>query len=321
MFQGPDTLSRMIVDIPSSADFQAAGINQIYLAWQIAMQALLDLERAIEYGADDDAETKTIYWKRSQPALANAYSLIQQGMELALKGRIAAVSPLLLIGNPGDWPGRAATSEVSFGEFRTLDAADLVKVHDSIAAPRFDENFKVFWEGVRRERNKIMHSATSKTFDPADVVHAILTAVEVLFSEKPWSLWLLEMEKEGRLAALGFNDDVQNDVMWQVEAALKHLSSADGRRYFGFDAKRRAYICPHCYYAANRDWQEDWPHLAQLTTKARGATQLSCTVCKTVTEVLRTPCDESDCKGNVIAEGICLTCSRKSTSPTRMRER
>jgi hypothetical protein len=118
----------MIVDIPRPADFQTAGLNQIYLAWQIAMQSLQDYDEAIAYGAEDDAENRREYWTRSQPALANAYSLIQQGMELALKGRIAAVSPLLLIGNPGDWPGRAATEDVSFGELRTLDAADLLKV-------------------------------------------------------------------------------------------------------------------------------------------------------------------------------------------------
>jgi hypothetical protein len=301
----------MIVDIPRPADFQTAGLNQIYLAWQIAMQSLQDYDEAIAYGAEDDAENRREYWTRSQPALANAYSLIQQGMELALKGRIAAVSPLLLIGNPGDWPGRAATEDVSFGELRTLDAADLLKVHNSVATPALDDRFKAFWEEVRRERNKIMHSAAPKSFDPADVVRAILTASEALFPETPWPMHLLQMEEEGRLAALGFNENVQNDVMRQVEAALEHLTPAEARRHFGFNPDQRAYTCPDCHSAANRDWQEVWPRLAQFTTKSRGATELSCIVCGRVNDVLRMPCEYAGCAGDVIFQDLCLTCTRR----------
>ena len=204
----------------------------------------------------------------------------------------------------------AGTEDVSFGEFRTLDAADLLNVHNSIASPRLDDDFKAFWEEVRRERNKIMHSATPKAFDPADVVRAILTSAEALFSDMRWPPRLIEMEEDGRLAARGFNDNVQNDVMQQVEAALDHLTPAEAKRYFGFDKNQRAYVCPHCYFAANRDWQEVWPHLAQFKTKTPAATALACIVCETVTEVQRTPCEDADCKGDVIAEDVCLTCLR-----------
>lgn len=300
----------MIVDVPTPADFRTAGLNQLYLAWQIAMASLQEFDEALSYGAEDDANARADYWSRSQPALANAYSLIQQAMELALKGRIATISPLLLIGDPGDWPGRAASEDVSFGDFRTLDAADLVKVHNSIATPRLDDDFKAFWDEVRRERNKIMHSVIPKAFDPSDVVRAILTAAQALFAETRWPQRLLDMEEDGRLAALGFNDNVQNDVMRQVEAALTHLTTAEAKRFLGFDKDQRAYICPHCYFAANKDWQEVWPHLTQFTAKTAGATELACIVCETVTAVERTPCQDPDCKGDVIAESVCLTCAR-----------
>lgn len=304
-----DKLPSMIIDVPNPTDFATAGLSQLYLAWQIAMASLQEFDDALSYGAEDDADTRADYWRRSQPALANAYSLIQQAMELALKGRIAAVSPLLLIGDPADWTGRAATEEVSFGEFRTLDAADLVKVHNSIATPALDDAFKTFWEEVRRERNKVMHSTNPKAFAPADVVRAILTAALALFAEKRWPTHLLEMEEEGRLAALGFNDNVQNNVMRQVELALAHLKPPEALRFLGFNTKSRAYICPHCYFTANRDWQEVWQHLAQFKTKTKGATDLACIVCETVTTVDRTPCQQADCKGDVMAEEVCLTCT------------
>ncbi|MGY2737065.1 hypothetical protein ACVWYO_004798 [Sphingomonas sp. UYP23] len=37
----------MIVVIPNPANFQAAGLNQIYLAWQIALQSLADYDEAL----------------------------------------------------------------------------------------------------------------------------------------------------------------------------------------------------------------------------------------------------------------------------------
>lgn len=300
----------MIVDVPVPSDYHTAGVNQLYLGWQIAMQTLNEYDQAMDYGGDDAVDAQTEYWKRAQPALANAYSLIQQGMELALKGRIATVSPLLLIGDPGDWTGRAATEDVSFGEFRTLDAADLVKVHNCVIAPALDDRFKAFWDEVRRERNKIMHSASPKTLAPVDVVRAILVAAETLFGDERWPPRLLEMENDGGLAVLGFNDNVTNQVMSQVETAMEHLTPAEAKRFFGFDKGRRAYLCPACHSAANKDWQEEWPHLAQFPSRARGATRLACIVCEVETEVERRPCEDPDCKGDVISDDRCLTCTR-----------
>ena len=34
----------MITDVLTQSDFEAAGLNQLYLAWQIAMQAIEDYE-------------------------------------------------------------------------------------------------------------------------------------------------------------------------------------------------------------------------------------------------------------------------------------
>jgi hypothetical protein len=140
----------MIIEIPTASEFHAAGLNQLYLAWQIAMQAVQEYEDLDDYIGPQEkpvesAETKAFwesaefkayresasieYWTKSQPALANAFGLIQQAMEMALKGRIASISPFLLISrDPKDWPKGVDTDAVPFSEFRTLDAADLVKL-------------------------------------------------------------------------------------------------------------------------------------------------------------------------------------------------
>lgn len=303
----------MIIDIPAPADFHAAGLKQVHLAWHIAMRCVRDYDEATYFKLADETpeEATEEFWRRSQPLLANAYSLIQQGMELALKGRIAAVSPYLLIGDPKDWPNSAANGTASFGDFRTLDATDLVKVHNSVIASRLDDEFKTFWDQVRRDRNRIMHSAAPGTFTPALVVKTILTAVEVLFDDMPWPRRLLQMEHNGRFASLGVVDDAQNNVLFEIGSAIGQLTPSEAKRFFGFDNERRAYLCPHCYFAANLDWQDEWPHLAQFTTKTPGAKALYCFVCEQTTEVERTACLDDACKGDVIAEGICLTCTQR----------
>lgn len=301
----------MIVDIPTAAEFHAAGLKQVHLAWQIALQSVHDFDEATYYKLADETpeEAEDEFWLRSQPTLANAYSLIQQGMELALKGRIAGVSPYLLIGGPKDWPKGTATGPVSFGAFRTLDAVDLVPVHNSVCPTSLDDAFKTFWEDVRRDRNRIMHSASPGTFAPAQVVKTLLIAIESLFNETPWPRRLLELEDESKFASLGFVDNARNNVLRHIDTAIRHLKPAEAKRFFGYDDDRRGYVCPKCYFASNRDYQDAWPHLAQLTAKARGSTELYCLVCEETTTTERFPCRQEGCMGDVIADDICLTCT------------
>ena len=119
----------MIVDVPIPGQFHTAGVNQLYLAWKIAIgtqQALTRIGAAAE-----DREAADEYWHSVQPELANAYSLIQQAMEMALKGRIAAVSPFLLLSrDPREGLEGVDTKDISFGEFHTINASDLLKVHN-----------------------------------------------------------------------------------------------------------------------------------------------------------------------------------------------
>lgn len=304
----------MITEIPTSAEFHAAGLNQLYLAWHMAMQVTRDHEEAEEHALhlneQEALEAATEYWTKSQPVLANAFGLIQQAMEMALKGRIAAISPFLLIArDPKDWPGKVDTQPVPFSEFRTLDAADLLKVHNTFALTPLDSEFRAFWDEVRRDRNKLMHSVSAKTFEPADLIRSILTAAEVLFSEVRWPQVLLNMEAEGALAAYGFTgDDDYNNVMAQIDLAVRTLKPAEVKRFLGYDKKRRGYVCPECWHNANRDWQEDWPALAQLHSKSPSETRLHCILCNETVKVVRADCDEANCKGNVVHDGTCLTC-------------
>jgi hypothetical protein len=313
----------MITEIPTASEFQAAGLNQLYLAWQIAMQAMQDYEAVQDYVALDEADQEsasTEYWTKSQPALANAFGLVQQAMEMALKGRIASVSPFLLISrDPKDWPKGDDTGAVPFSEFRTLDAADLVKVHNTVSAVPLDKHFRAFWDEVRRDRNTIMHSVSPKSFDPTTLVRTLMTAAHALFADVRWPQRLLDMEAEGKYAAYGLDDSTQNIVMRQVDIAVRHLTPAENRRFFGYDVKRHSYICPNCYYRANRDAEDSWPALAQFPSKSAGERALHCVVCDETVEVERIACTNPDCQGDVIYDGICFTCVSSQDNPQGFR--
>lgn len=304
----------MIVDIPSPDEFKNAGIGQLFLGWRIAMDSVHDFRRFSETIGDLDQEATDAFWQSAQPSLANAFSLVQQGMEMGLKSKIAEVSPYILIGNdPKDWPRRVANQDTSFGEFRTLDAADLVKVHNSLITPRLSEEFIGLWDQVRRDRNRIIHSVASDSFEPETIVRTILMAAATLFNHVPWPQQLIQQHDTDRNALYGYDDYTYNIVMQEVDDAISFLTPADAKRFFGFDKSRRAYLCPKCHYAANRGYQDDWPHLAQLRTRQKGEAVLDCIVCETPSLVERTDCMVLACKGNVISEGFCLTCSREQS--------
>jgi hypothetical protein len=311
----------MITEIPTASEFQAAGLNQLYLAWQIAMQAVQDYEAVADRVDEVDRESaSTEYWAKSQPVLANAFGLIQQAMEMALKGHIASITPFLLISrDPKDWPKGVDTGAVPFSEFRTLDAADLVTVHNAFSPVPLDVHFRAFWDRVRRDRNKIMHSVSPGSFDPATLLRTVMTAAQALFADVRWPQRLLDMEADGKYAAYGLDDGTQNVVMRQVEIAVRHLTPAETRLFFGYDVKRRSYLCPNCYDRADRDWQDSWPKLAQFSSKSPGERALHCVVCDEIVEVERIACINPNCQGNVVYDGMCLTCVSSQDNPQGFR--
>ena len=239
-------------------------------------------------------------------------------MEMGLKGRIAAVSPYLLISrDPKEWPGGIDGRPVTFGKFRTLDAGDLVKVHNIVSSSRLGDRFITFWERVRVERNTLVHTASHPLIEPAYLVRSILTAAQALFSEMSWPKQLREMLDTDQYAALGLDDSNHNYVMRQIEAAVGYLEPAEARLFLGFDKGRRSYVCPSCYEQANRDWQSNWPKLAQLRSRAVNEISLVCVVCEEVSTVERISCVREGCLGNVVKDGICLICVSAQDEPAR----
>lgn len=299
----------MAVNIPTASDFFVAGKELLDFAWDVIAQLLKNLDEA-EYFGVDTAEVSEGYWLSARRRLTTALAITQQGIEFILKGKIAEISPYLLLADPPTkWPSPYEGTTTDFSSFRTIDAQDLVRVHDTFAVKHLDEGFVVRFHELRDKRNRIMHSVDKNiAVHVKDVVDALLFMHKALFPNEGWGSVRLSFLEAAPESELGSGDFVINTIAWELDLVLGLLTPAQVQTYFGIDKKQRRYVCPECYSKANTDNGFEYK-LAIFQPKGPSSTSLYCMVCNATYPVSREDCDKSDCPGNVISEdGMCLTC-------------
>jgi len=301
----------MLTDVPTAKEFKAASLEYLNLAWEIGMQIYIDLQNSEIEEWDSDKGVSDEYWEKSQPALANAYALIQQGQEFALKGKIAAISPLLLLTrDPRDWPKRCEFDDISFSQFRMADSADLIKIYNTFGNPRLPEEFSEFFDEIRRQRNVIMHhGGKEKRIPVAELFINIIKTYKTLFNDKSWARQRRKYLDNDRVSIIYTNEHVGANLITEFEALVKILSPKDAFNLLGFNKKSRRYLCPVCIDDARH--LVSYVHLAQLQPNKPNSTSIYCFVCGTTTKVRRDQCNHAGCKANVIADegdhkGECL---------------
>ncbi len=299
----------MITDLPSAQDFYDSGKDLLGLAWDSISQLLLNLDEAEYFGIDTE-EVSDAYWEAARLRLATALSTTQQGVEFLIKGRITEVSPfLLIVDNPSKWPSPYTGSPLKFSQFRTLDAQDLPRVHDTVSLKPLSAAFVEKFVWLRESRNTIMHSVDKELTVPVvGVLKSILFVHKNLFPDEHWpSVRLSQLEKAPDIE-LGSIDYVRNRVCWEMSVVLDLLNPSEVKLYFNIDKKQRRYTCPVCYYEASRDAGFEY-QLAVLRPNSSKSTKLYCPICDLLHKVVRRKCD-SNCPGNVLdGDGTCLTCA------------
>jgi len=177
----------MITDIPTSSDFQNAGINLLNLSWDSTMSLLT--ERIVEIDKiNTNVSVNETYWKSAQPILTSSLTLIQQGVEFFLKGKISEVSPYLLIANmPSNFPKNSNKQNTPFSDFRTLDAQDLIRVHDTVSENRLSDEFCQWYDELRRLRNKLMHTVDNTLFiTDKDILIKVMEGCDYCLEHQSW---------------------------------------------------------------------------------------------------------------------------------------
>jgi hypothetical protein len=302
----------MITDIPGAEDFKRTAINHLHLAWSIGVDLLRRVDVS-DWDIEIDEKVAKEFWRQAQPALANAITLTQQAQEFGIKGLIAAVSPYLLITrDPRDWPRRCDREALTFADFRTADAADLIKIHDTVSGTRLPAALVALYDQVRKQRNVIMHHGyVGQQLDVADVFLKAVQTYNLLFADgESWpETRRAYLESDAISEALYLNDS-WDALLDEFDRVVELLKPAQLRALFGFDKRARRYVCPNCM---NRTEQLDRiVSLAQLRPNSPDSTEVYCFVCEEAAKVGREVCNNAKCKSNVILdnEEQCLGCWR-----------
>ena len=315
----------MLIDIPEPTECNAVCIGSLNLAWESAYDLLFQEEQADMQTWDDDHSVTDQYWEAAQPALRNAIALIQHAHELGIKGKIAAISPYILISqDPSRWPS-GANENVSFSEFRTIDAVDLPKTVALFAPTPLSPEFTSLYEEIRVKRNIFSHSiAKSQRVTAMDTIRYILRSFHELFPGERWTKHRLDHLSNNPTAVAYSSDHSHPRLILEMERVVGELTPAEAKLFFGVAKKSRWYTCPGACRSELLDDDEfadrrDLPMQAQLVPpKTPGATNVYCFVCGDTTVVKRSRCNS--CPGDVLfhdgADDVCLCCGVEQTQPS-----
>jgi hypothetical protein len=298
----------MIITIPTADNFKESGIDFLNIAWGIIMDLLILVE-------DEDKLTDEKYWKIAQRHLSTALSLLQQGAEFLLKGRITNISPYLLLAEPPcNWPKKFSKENINFSEFKSLDAQDLIKVYNTVCPEidRLPDEFERKYNELRVERNKNVHTfLTESSIDYKKLIIDILEISHHLITSESWIEIRRNYISQRHPSSIIIDPDSFVVELWvEISLVINLLEPHETLKYLNFDKKKRRYICPKC--SDNDYYSGEESNLAQFINKEQGCTNLYCMICNQNFVVKRKKCNASDCLGDVLyekfEEEICLTC-------------
>lgn len=307
----------MIKDIPTSEEFDIAAKAQFDFAWDIVISFLLMINHASRYSEIDEND-KEAFWETARQRILTSLIIAQQGVELAIKGKLVEISPYLLIsGNYSDWPKDNDGRGVSFSEFRAIDAQDLIKVYNTVNATKFDDKFSELFDRLRKQRNKAMHTVSRDLNVSAQEVILILLEVhEYLYHDENWVETRADFLGNSPETHLYFDTDhVSGLVAKEFLTVFNFLTPSQITRFFKIDKKQRLYYCPQCKYEGDK-YEGIEPIYAVLRPNKPDSDNLFCFVCNDVHLVDRDDCLTEGCPGNVISceYAICCTCGEDQSS-------
>ncbi len=332
----------MLSKIPKAEDFKIQGTIFLNQAWEYIVGLVFEeAEKKDRYSYSLNTLEDNIkeFWEKARPILRTSYALVQQASELLLKGKIAEISPFLLIKElPSRWPKGCYTEskEVSFNEcFRTLDAQDLTIVYNTIFSAKLTDDFLARYESRRRDRNIIMHSASKNLrIEIEQIIKDILEIVQCLFEKNKWLYIRREHLNESVKSIYSEKKELQDQLMKESEFLINSLSDEECKRYLGFDKTITSYICPNCDYATSHYYLAHPVHqgaeerrrnfmkkrriaFAQFISSDQSE-KLWCFCCSEYINIQRKACKHDNCDCDVIhyrdtpngRSEICLSCLR-----------
>jgi len=104
-----------------------------------------------------------------------------------LKARICEVSPYLLLKRTDIKPTKANTNTWDFTDFPTIDATELIRIHNTFCSTSLSKDFQIQYEEIRRNRNKISHLGIYRQgIDPRLIIDILQMNYAELYPGRRW---------------------------------------------------------------------------------------------------------------------------------------
>lgn len=309
----------MIVNVPTSQDLDDVALRLHFSAWSSVIRIRSDFDQVYIPGEDpSDGQWQkewSEYIEGYQPEMQAVGSVIQQSNELALKAKICAVSPFLLLVNSN--PKFSTTArDIDFSEFRTLDAVDLPASVNSLCPNSLSDDYIQAYNEIRSLRNKFAHlGRTGQHFQPGELTDLLVRQYIELWSDRRWLKD--RVSYASRTGPAFFHDGrhftAASEVMDEWPHTFAHIKKGAFKKLFGFNKTARRYLCHHCVREATTKWYEVDLDKSK-TAFLKDSPTLHCLMCDEGYAVERRRCTADGCRGNVIGPSehhgcdVCHTC-------------
>jgi hypothetical protein len=167
----------MIVNLPTPQSLDEVALRLYFSAWSSLIRIRADFEAVFEPG-DDPRPTETDWGRSGRNTSRDTNPNSRRSApsssrnELALKAKICAVSPYLLLLR-SEPKFSAKVRDIDFSEFRTLDAVDLPPAVNSLCPRPLSDGYIRDYNEVRVLRNKFTHLGhAGQTIQPEELLQA-----------------------------------------------------------------------------------------------------------------------------------------------------
>jgi hypothetical protein len=307
----------LIVNVPTSQDLETISLQLYFNAFD-EVRAIVTEFRDIVGDRGEMTEWED-YIDRSQADLQAVYTLLQQSQEIGVKARIARVSPFLLLKRHEARPVAPNSHEYDFTDFQTLDASELVRVHNVFCEGSLSTEFADEFEKLRRGRNKIAHLGLfNQTLDPQAILELLFLQYRELYPDRRWLPDCLLFASRHRWADYGDDNDWSNEgaVLTELWRILSELTSQQYEVVFRQPETERRYICPSCGYKLDRHSAGHEPYAADIPTAfVSDEHAITCAMCYEKHQTKEGVCTNKGCDGRLFPvepewDGMCLTCGQ-----------
>lgn len=248
----------MIINLPAAAALNATALKLYFRAWQGIVAILHDFDGSfageaqdwVKAGKDSWAVERAEYLEWSQEELQAILAIVQQSNEIALKARIVAVSPYLLLLN-SDIGFKNHDSDIEFATLRTLDAVELPKAVNALTGTPVSETFIQRYGELRTIRNQYAHLGnTNIELNPVLMCARMIDQYWELWRDRAWLRDRVEFTHGRQGYFDGKHWSPLQDILHGLDYDRALIPAAPFKKLFGVKKSAVSFGCHQC--------QDDW---------------------------------------------------------------